>query len=97
MKGPLAHSFIFLLEFRYPFPILSDRGRRRLVGFVHEQRQDADPRLPSRPKVDDVDARLRGRDITLEGGGVDSAAAGIDGAHGAGDLGLLDPVDTEVY
>ena len=71
MKGSLAHSFIFLLEFRYPFPILSDRGQRRLVGFVHEQRQDADPRLPSRPKVDDVDARLHGRDITLEGGGVD--------------------------
>ena len=42
-------------------------------------------------------ARLRGHDIRLEGGGLDSAAAGIDGPDGAGDLGALDQVDTEVY
>ena len=42
-------------------------------------------------------ARLRGHDIRLEGGDVDSGAAGIDGAEGASGLELLDQVDTEVY
>ena len=84
------------------FASMEDRGQERLVSFVPARRQDAHVRLPSRRKSRRcgcwrcVSAWLFIDDIR-RGGEVDSGAAGIDSTDGAGDVGALDPVDTEVY